>query len=206
MMPYADRTKQRIYTAWKNILIRCENPRSSGYKNYGGRGITVCEEWHTFLPFYNWSLSNGYAEHLTIDRIDNDKGYSPENCRWITQKENSRNRGCNHLVTFNGQTLCISEWAEKAGITHQAMAERLKSKTWDLQQALTAGKNGRLIKQPSFEKAIVQISKDGTIINKWKSITEASKALNIPNSNISRALKNHKYTARDFYWEYAKTK
>lgn len=205
-MPYADKTKRRLHTAWKNMLQRCENPQHSGYENYGKRGITVCEEWHKFFPFYSWALSNGYADNLTIDRINNDKGYSPDNCRWVTQKVNSRNRSCNHRITFNGETLCVSEWAERVGITHQAMMDRLNSKLWDLQQALTIGKNGRPIKQPSFEKAIIQISKDGTIIREWESITDASKILNIPNSNISRALNNSKYTAYGFYWKYTSGK
>lgn len=205
-MPYADKTKRRLNVAWKNMLERCENPNLPGYEIYGGRGITVCKEWHSFFPFYSWALSNGYADDLTIDRIDNNQGYSPQNCRWVTPKTNARNRRSNHLVTFDGETLCVAEWAERLGITHQAMSDRLKSKYWDLRQALTIGKNERPVKQPSFEKAIIQISKDGSIIREWKSITEASEALNIPNSNVSRALKNSKYTARGFYWKYASSK
>lgn len=205
-MPYADRTKRRLHTAWRNMLGRCENPRHSGYKDYGGRGIVICEEWHNFFSFYAWSLSNGYADNLTIDRIDNDKGYNPSNCRWVSQKKNSRNRRNNHVVTFNGESLCVSEWAERLGMTASALGERLRSSAWSLEQALTIGKNGRVVKQPSFEKAVFQISKDGSILKKWDSITEASLALKIPNSNISRALKNKKYTACGFRWEYANNK
>lgn len=142
-MPYADKTKRRIHTAWKNMLERCENPQHSGYEDYGGRGITVCEEWHKFFPFYSWSLINGYDNNLTIDRIDNDKGYSPNNCRWVSQKENSRNRRNNRVITFNGESLCIAAWAERLGITFQALADRLQSKGWTLEQALTTTKNGR---------------------------------------------------------------
>jgi hypothetical protein len=185
------------------MLERCENPQHPGYKDYGGRGITVCEEWHRFFPFYSWSLSNGYAEKLTIDRIDNGKGYNPNNCRWITQKKNSRNRRNNHLISWGGESLCISEWAERLGISPQALVDRLHSKSWSLEQALTLGKNGRPIKQPSFEKAIIQLTTDGSVIKEWESISKAAEALNIPNSNISRALKNKKYTARGFRWEYA---
>lgn len=202
-MPYADEAKRRIHTAWKNMMERCENPHCSGYEDYGGRGITVCEEWHKFFPFYSWSIANGYDSNLTIDRVDNDRGYSPDNCRWVTQKVNSRNRRNNRRITFNGKTLCVSEWAELLGITHQALSERLSSKSWTLEQALTTKRSGRPIEQPSFKKTVIQLSQDGEVVKKWKSISNAAVTLNIPNSNISRALKNKKYTTRGFRWEYA---
>lgn len=88
--------KSRIHKEWRGILHRCKNPSASHYENYGGRGIDVCEEWkgkNGFFNFYNWSMENGYSDDLTLDRIDNDKGYSPENCRWITHQENCWNRG-----------------------------------------------------------------------------------------------------------------
>lgn len=139
-MPYADKTKRRLHTAWKNMLARCENPHCPGYEGYGGRGITVCDEWHAFYPFYSWSLLNGYADDLTIDRIDNNKGYSPDNCRWVSQKRNSRNRRNNRVITFNGESLCMAEWAERLGITFQALDDRLRSKRWSLERALTTKK------------------------------------------------------------------
>lgn len=89
-------SKSRIHKEWRGILHRCKNPSASHYENYGGRGITVCEEWkgqNGFINFYNWSMENGYADNLTLDRIDNDKGYSPDNCRWIPHIENCHNRG-----------------------------------------------------------------------------------------------------------------
>lgn len=88
--------KSRIHKEWRGILHRCKNPTASHYENYGGRGIRVCDEWkceNGFINFYNWSMENGYADNLTIDRKDNDKGYSPDNCRWVTHIENCHNRG-----------------------------------------------------------------------------------------------------------------
>ena len=87
----------RLYRIWNTMKNRCQNPNVHNYFRYGGRGITVCKEWQEFTPFYEWSTRNGYRENLTLDRIDNFKGYSPENCRWVTMKEQHRNRMVHQL-------------------------------------------------------------------------------------------------------------
>lgn len=90
--------KSRLYSVWKGIKSRCVNPNHHAYKRYGGRGITICKEWrHNFQAFYDWAMANGYDENApkgqcTIDRIDNDKGYSPDNCRWVDMKVQRHNR------------------------------------------------------------------------------------------------------------------
>lgn len=84
----------RLYRIWKGMVARCKYPSSTSYKWYGARGITVCDEWTKFDRFKDWALFHGYSETLSIDRIDNEKGYSPDNCRWVTPTEQTMNRRC----------------------------------------------------------------------------------------------------------------
>lgn len=100
------------------MVKRCENERSDNFKYYGGRGIHVCEEWRVHPDsFIYWGIENGYAPGLEIDRIDNDRGYSPDNCRWVTAKENSRNRRNTVYLTINGETKSVAEWTETIDIS-----------------------------------------------------------------------------------------
>jgi hypothetical protein len=196
-------TKRKIHQVWRNMMCRCYRKEHTSYEYYGGRSIKVCEEWHTFEPFYKWALANGYSDNLTIDRIDVNSNYEPSNCRWATQKEQANNRRNNHLFTYNGETKTISEWAESLGITHQALEYRLRSPSWTIAEALTIKSKARLVEQPSFRKPIYQKSIDNELIKKWGSTSEAAKALKIHNENITRALNNPRYTAGGFCWEYA---
>lgn len=123
----------KLYKIWKNMKARCYNPRVDRYPHYGGRGISVCKEWHMFIPFRDWAFSSGYKEGLSIDRIDVNGNYSPCNCRWVTMKEQALNKTTNHLIAYHGITRSITEWAKAFGITYGTMHDRLKS-GWSMEK------------------------------------------------------------------------
>ena len=102
--------RNRLYHIWQGIKFRCNNPKSKDYKNYGGRGIQMCEEWpNDFMVFRSWALENGYEEHLTIDRIDVNGNYEPSNCKWSTVAEQNRNKRTTKGNKRNGNTLSACE-------------------------------------------------------------------------------------------------
>ena len=134
-MPYKEPWKHkpsRLKRIWTNMKTRCNNPNVSSYKNYGGRGITICDDWvNSFTSFKLWAESNGYDDSLTLDRKNNNDGYYPENCRWVTPKDQSRNMRKNILLTYNSRTQCISAWAEERGINEATIRRRIRL-GWDV--------------------------------------------------------------------------
>ena len=111
-------SKSRLYNIWRGMKRRCTNPRSAQYSNYGGRGIKVCDEWmKSSSAFFEWAMNNGYRDDLTIDRIDNDGDYEPNNCRWTTMQVQARNSRHAYHVTIDGNTKSGVEWAEDLGIS-----------------------------------------------------------------------------------------
>ena len=111
--------RSRLHTTWTNMLSRCTNPQASRYVNYGGKGIKVCQAWLSYTVFKEWAMSNGYEEHLTIDRKDRNKDYEPSNCRWITHSENSRSH-CKKLISNEGIVYENSEEVAKIFGFHPA--------------------------------------------------------------------------------------
>lgn len=134
--------KERLYSVWRSMLDRCYNQSSTHFCDYGGRGITVCDEWHDYATFREWSVTNGYdkeAKHgaCTIDRIDNNAGYYPDNCRWVNSEAQCNNRRNNHIIEFNGVTHTISEWSRITGIRKDTLRRRIVMYGWSIERALT---------------------------------------------------------------------
>ena len=134
----------RLHRIWHSMYCRCYYSSTNQYKNYGGKGIKVCDEWkhiEGFINFYNWAISNGYSDELTLDRIDNGKDYCPENCRWSTLKEQSNHRTNNVFYTYKGKTKTSKQWCDEYGISQTTLNDRL-NRGWTLEQALNISTKG----------------------------------------------------------------
>lgn len=112
------------YPSWHSMMDRCENPNVQNYGLYGGRGIRVCDEWHDIQEFEKWAEQTGYEPGLTLDRIDVNGDYCPNNCRWATRKEQANNRRNTLYITFLGETHTLSEWAEMLGVNRSTLSSR----------------------------------------------------------------------------------
>lgn len=127
----------RLYHTWIDMKQRCMNPNQPDYPRWGGRGITVCESWlKSFDNFKEWAIENGYTDTLTIDRIDNDGNYCPENCRWATLEDQANNRRNSKLIEFNGEIYSETQWSRLLGGNRNLVHNRLK-KGWSIEKALT---------------------------------------------------------------------
>lgn len=135
----------RLYRIWGNMCNRCSNPNNPAWERYGGRGIKVCDEWKHFENFRKWAYNSGYSDNLTIDRIDNDQGYFPINCRWADDIQQANNKSNNHLIEYKNETKTLSEWAVVLGIPYKTLHRRVVTLGWTIDKAFT--KPLRQIKQ-----------------------------------------------------------
>jgi hypothetical protein len=121
-------SRTKLYKVWEEMKQRCNNQNNASYSNYGNRGISVCPEWQDdFQVFYDWAMENGYADGLQIDRINNDGDYEPGNCRWVTKKENLRNKRQSVFIEYHGQMHTVAEWAKITGIHRNTIANRIRA-------------------------------------------------------------------------------
>lgn len=120
-------SRHPLFRIWADMRKRCFNENCKAFKNYGGRGITICDQWSDFKQFYDWSLSNGYEENLTIDRIENDRNYSPDNCRWVSRLVQQNNTRRNVFIEIEGETKSISAWARTCGLGEATIRYRFHS-------------------------------------------------------------------------------
>ena len=132
----------RLYNVWSDMKKRCYNTKNVDYKNYGGRGITVCDEWMDFQNFYEWAIANGYDKtaprgQCTIDRIDVDGCYEPENCRWVDRYIQMNNKRNNRILTYNGESHTLAEWCEIVNIPYNCLKSRLNKLHWSVEKTLT---------------------------------------------------------------------
>lgn len=137
----------RLYRIWHHMKWRCTNPRCAHYDNYGGRGVQLAEDWHGFEPFQAWALTHGYTDELTIERINVDGDYCPENCAWIPRASQARNTRRTARLTFRGRSKPLPEWAEELGMSPSTIRSRL-ARGWDVSRTLATPV--RKLRKPTY--------------------------------------------------------
>lgn len=185
----------RLSNIYRGIKTRCYNPKRKDYKNYGGRGIIICDEWlisdhkthKGWEAFKEWSLKNGYTDEMTIDRIDNNKGYSPDNCRWVNIKIQANNKRNNRVIKYKGKTQTLSQWAEEIGIKQTVLSSRVTKCKLPLDKI--------------FKKENLKLRKI-TYQNKTQSLKEWCKELGLNYSRVhSRIVKYHWTVEKTFEYK-----
>ena len=186
---------KKLYWAWKSMKQRCLNPKCSAYKNYGGRGIRICERWYSFEPFLEWALSTNWRNGLELDRKDNDGDYSPENCRWVNRRENINNRRCSLIIEINGVSRCRTEWEKTlnlpSGIIKSWVFTHGKSYAVDrLIEVIKCGYKRKDYSRNHNSLPVLCVENGKT----YHSIRAAAKELGINNGNISKVVKSGRST------------
>ena len=125
-----------LYRVWASMKSRCFNSHQQAYPSYGGRGITVCNEWLTFEPFRDWAMAHGYSRGLTIERNNNNRDYEPSNCKWVALERQANNRRSSRFITHNGKSMTLADWSREVGIDQINLAKRLK-RGWSVYDTLT---------------------------------------------------------------------
>lgn len=175
---------ERLYRIWSSMKQRCYNANHKYYKHYGGRGITICEAWKKdYDTFARWAIESGYSDVMSIDRIDNDKGYCPENCRWIYYKDQPKNRRTNHRVVVNGEEMNVSDVARIYGIPISTVCYRDKH-GFDI-----------LGRHRNRKTLCVETGKV------YRSVLEASTETGVYRTNISQCLDGKRKTAGGYHWQ-----
>jgi hypothetical protein len=144
--------KTRLYRIWAGIRTRCLNSNDKTFKNYGQRGICICNEWkNNFKVFHDWAIANGYSDNLTIERINNDGDYEPSNCKWADDIEQANNKRTSRIITFNGMAKTLSQWAKYYNINYNMLFERLK-RGWTFEKAITTPRETRFLRNKEVEE------------------------------------------------------
>jgi hypothetical protein len=125
----------RLYSIWHGMLRRCYDSKDSHYKYYGGRGVCVCKQWKNYANFYAWAMLSGYTDRLTIERLDNGKGYRPDNCCWVTKKEQARNKRSNRYLGIGNIKMLLCDWATLMRVSSNTLSMRLRS-GWHIKKAV----------------------------------------------------------------------
>lgn len=164
----------RLYQTWQNMRERCYSTKNKVYDYYGGRGIGVCDDWrYNFSSFYEWAMQNGYNDKLTIDRIDVNKGYSPDNCQWVTMKQQCRNKRNNLYLDYNGESISMAELAERTGMNYSTLQDRIR-RGFNLEKSLS---------KTNYARKLITFKGKTMCISDW------AKEVGVNSSTLSTRLK-----------------
>lgn len=188
----------RLYMIWANMRKRCTNPHEKSYERYGGRGISVCSEWDSFPNFLKWAKNNGYNDLLSIDRIDNSKGYSPDNCRWATLEEQANNKRNNIIIEHDGEKRTLSEWCRLYNFSYHSASQRYRNlikqgKEIDFDIIFYNGNRS--------VKKVKQSDVSGNTIKIWDSLKSVDNA-GYCRSRVSACCNGKSISYRGFIWTY----
>ncbi|PKH09828.1 hypothetical protein [Planomicrobium sp. MB-3u-38] len=125
----------RLYSIWRNMKQRCFNPKATKYNRYGGRGITVCEDWRVYINFHRWAVENGYQDTHTLDRKNGDGNYEPGNCQWVPVAIQNLNKSDNRVIEFSGKKMTLKEWSDSLDINYTTLRARLDQYGWSVDKA-----------------------------------------------------------------------
>lgn len=181
-----------LYHTWLNIKDRCSNHNNSHYKYYGGRGINICEEWRNdFKKFYDWAITNGYSQGLSIERIDVNKDYSHDNCTWITMREQARNKTTTiKIEKEDGKFISVSELAKELGMAESSIYGRLQ-------------RNEPVARERQERKRkVIQYTLSGEFVKEFESIVDASRQTGCDTALIIRCCQGKNKTAMGYKWKY----
>lgn len=185
----------RLHNIWHNIRQRCNNSKAQGYEYYGGRGIKVCKEWESFIVFAVWSIISGYNDKLTIDRINNDGGYSPDNCRWTDAITQANNTSRNHIV--GGKT--VAQYSSEVRMNYRTLHDRVSRCKMNINEALNA---------PLYKpKKVYQYDLSGNFIAEYQSSKIASNYIGGGTNgryHINRVCRGERKSAFGYIWKYIK--
>lgn len=133
---------KRLYRIWQDMKRRCYNKKRPAYRYYGAKGVKICNEWKiSFKNFQEWAITNGYKDNLTIDRINNNGNYEPNNCRWVTRKEQNNNMSTNHIVEYKGKKYTLAKLAETYNLNYNLIKSRIRY-NWNINDIVEKPKKG----------------------------------------------------------------
>ena len=199
-----EQTSSFLYSTWNGMKQRCLDPNSSHYHCYGGRGVTICEDWlNDYSKFYEWAVANGASRELTLDRIDTNGNYEPSNCRWADVETQMNNTSQNRFIEYNGEKLTVMQWSRRTGIEEGTIRRRLDSYGYSVAEALGYETHTKKSWDRSHtRKPVNQYSLDGEFIREWPSAQVASESLGISIKAIQHCVTGYYKTGGGFIWKY----